>query len=248
MKKLFTRDDFYHTYIAHRGLHDLNSGIPENSAAAFCAAAAAGYGVELDVQLSKDGQVVVFHDDTLERVCGISGRVSDYPYEDLKKMSLCETSETVALFTDVLKVLEQGCGPVVVELKTGTRNGELCRKTLEILRHYKGVFCIESFHPLIVNWFRKHAPEVFRGQLAEGPGGYPRSVPRPVAYMLSTCRLHFLNKPDFIAYEICKRPKRILKLQEKGTMLIAWTSRNPEVDEEGNDAIIFENYRPPLKY
>ncbi len=247
-QKLFDKQHFWHVNFAHRGLHDLAKGIPENSLAAFRAAAEAGYGAELDVQLSKDGQVIVFHDDTLQRICGISGKVADYVYEELHKMSLCGTKETISLLTDVLKVFKNGGGPLIVELKTGKRNKELCQKTYELLKRYQGVFCIESFNPFIVNWFKKNAPEFFRGQLAEGPGGYPRSIPRLVAHMLSYCRLSFLNKPDFIAYEICKRPKRIFKLQKKGAMLFAWTSRKPKVDEAENDAIIFENYRPDLTY
>lgn len=248
MTKLFHKDDFYHIYFAHRGLHDLEKGIPENSLSAFRAAVNAGYGAELDVQLSADGQVVVFHDDTLQRVCGHSGYVSDYNYEELQKMQLYGTDETIPLFADVLEIFQEGSGPLIVELKTGSRNKELCRKTYEILKNYPGVFCIESFNPFIVNWFRKHAPEVFRGQLAEGPGGYPETVPRITAHLLSYCRLSFINKPDFIAYEICRRPKRIQKLREKGILLFAWTSREPKVHEAENDAIIFESYRPPLKY
>ena len=247
-KKQFDKTAFLHVNFAHRGLHDLENGIPENSMAAFQAAAKAGYAAELDVQLSGDGQVVVFHDDNLKRVCGIGGKISDYDYEDLKKMTLCGTSETISLFTDVLREFQKGGGPLLVELKTGSRNKELCRKTCEILKNYPGVYCIQSFNPFIVLWFKKHAPEVFRGQLAEGPGGYPKYIPRFVAHMLSYCWMAFINKPDFIAYEICKRPKRILKLRETGILLFAWTSREPGVNESENDAVIFENYRPGLRY
>ena len=247
-EKLFNKEHFLHLYFAHRGLHDLKSQIPENSLAAFRKAAEAGYGAELDVQLSKDGQVVVFHDDTLDRVCGVKGNVGDYDYAELKKMSLCETTERIPLFSEVLDIFRDKGGPLIVELKTGKRNSELCEKTMQHLKNFPGIFCIESFDPFIVNWFRKNAPEVFRGQLAEGPGGYPRSIPRFAAFLLSRCMLSFLNKPDFIAYEICKRPERIRKMQKKGILLFAWTSRTPDKDEAENDAIIFENYRPPLSF
>ena len=133
-QKLFDKEKFWHINFAHRGLHDMKKGIPENSLAAFRAAVEAGYGAELDVQLSKDGQVVVFHDDTLKRVCGVEGDVVDYDYEDLRKMSLNGTGETIPLFTEVLKIFEKGIGPLIVELKTGKRNKELCRKTYEILK------------------------------------------------------------------------------------------------------------------
>ena len=84
---------------AHRGLHNRDKSVPENSLEAFELAAQAGYGMELDVQLSKDGQVVVFHDDTLERVCGVNARVDELSYEELKKLRLCGTEHTIPLFS-----------------------------------------------------------------------------------------------------------------------------------------------------
>ena len=247
-KKLYDKRCFWHINFAHRGLHDLRKQIPENSLAAFRAAANAGYGAELDVQLSKDGKVVVFHDDDLKRACGIDAPVSDYTYEELSEMSLFGTEETIPLFSDVLDVFRDRDCPLIVELKNGKRNDELCEKTYALLKAYPGVYCIESFNPFIVNWFRKHAPEVFRGQLAEGPDGYKGAVPRFAAYVLAGCWLSFLNKPDFIAYRLGHRPGRVLRMKEKGMLLFAWTSHSLETDTEENDAIIFEHYLPPVKY
>ena len=79
--------------------------MPENSLPAFRAAAEAGYGVELDIQLSRDGQVVVFHDDTLDRVCGVHGRVDEFTFEELRGMRLCGTQETIPLLTEVFEVM-----------------------------------------------------------------------------------------------------------------------------------------------
>ena len=177
----YTAADFRGFYYAHRGLYDNHHGIPENSLAAFRAAAEKGYGVELDVQLSSDGQVVVFHDDTLDRVCGVHGNVADFPLADLQRMKLLDTDEAMPLFTDVLAVLRQGAGPLIVELKTGPRNTELCEKTRELLRSYPGVFCIESFDPRIVLWFRKNAPEIFRGQLSQPREDYDNSNGLPTS-------------------------------------------------------------------
>ena len=112
---------FLHRNFAHRGLHTKDRKVPENSLAAFKRAAERGYGIELDVQLSRDGQVVVFHDDTLDRVTGVVGRVDSYDYDDLKKMHLCGTSETIPLFSEVLKNIG-GAGPLIVELKHCPRN------------------------------------------------------------------------------------------------------------------------------
>ena len=243
----FGKECFLNLNYAHRGLHNIEDGIPENSLAAFRAAKEAGYGAELDVQLSKDGQVVVFHDDTLDRVCSVHGNVCDFDYNDLKEMSLLGTTEHIPLFTEVLDAFLGG-GPLIVELKSGNRNDELCRKTYEILKSYPGIYCIESFHPFIVKWFKDNAPEVFRGQLAEPAGEYPDTVSKLSAWFLAGCRLSFLNKPDFIAYKNTGRPARVLKKRKKGTLLFAWTSRVPDVDQALNDGVIFGNYRPPLKY
>ena len=246
--KTYQATDFKGRYFAHRGLHDIARGIPENSLPAFRAAVAKGYGVELDVQLSSDGRVVVFHDDTLDRVCGVRSRVISHPLAELQQMRLLGTDETIPLFSDVLDILRQGSGPLIVELKTGPRNQELCEKTLSFLRNYPGVFCIESFDPRIVLWFRKHAPEIFRGQLAQPYEGYAGLLPAPVAFLLAGCRLSFLNKPDFIAYRIGRRPRRVLRKRSRGVLLFGWTSKDAEHDAADNDAVIFEACTPPVKY
>lgn len=238
---------FWHRNFAHRGLHVNDDGIPENSIAAFKAAVDAGYGIELDVQLSKDGQVVVFHDDTLNRVCGVDGRVDAYDYGELRQMSLLGTGERIPLFTEVLKILEKGSGPLICELKNGPRNNELCEKTYAILQTYAGDYCIESFNPFIVNWFRKKAPDVFRGQLATAPKNYD-GFKNLVRWLLGNVWFSLINKPDFVAYENIQRPPHVLRLRKKGVMLVAWTSRTPDVDQAQNDAVIFEHYQPPLFY
>ena len=156
---------------AHRGLHTRDKSVPENSLAAFRQAAQEGYGIELDVQLSKDGEVVVFHDDTLDRVCGVHARVDELTWPELQQLRLCGTEEQIPLFSEVLKNI-QGCEALIVELKNGPRNRELCEKTLALLENYHGNVCIESFNPLIVAWFRFHAPDLIRGQLATTVSNY----------------------------------------------------------------------------
>ncbi len=237
---------FFHHNFAHRGLHTEDKSVPENSIAAFLAAKEAGYGVELDVQLSKDGQVVVFHDDTLDRVTGVHGRVDAFTLEELQKMSLCGTAETIPLFTEVLAAYD-GAGPMVVELKTGPHNDELCGKTLAILREYKGVFCIESFNPFIVNWFKKNAPDIVRGQLATTYNDYLPAQKKPIARLLSNCAFSILNKPDFIAYKQGAVPASVQKMRKKGVLLIAWTPHDAS-GEKDYDAMIFEFYRPKTVY
>ncbi len=229
---------------AHRGLHSEDKSVPENSLEAFDKAASAGYGIELDVQLSRDGQVVVFHDDELKRVCGDPRRVDEVDWSELKEMKLCGTEQTVPLFSTVLETVN-GRSPLIVELKTGRRNDELCRKTCETLAGYKGNYCIESFDPRIVAWFRKNAPEIIRGQLAAPASEYKNKKPLP--FLLSHVLLNVIARPHFIAYKIGRRPLSVRISELMGAMKVGWTSTDPG-SEKGRDAVIFEHYRPEVFY
>ena len=228
---------------APRGLHSRDTSVPENSLRAFELAAAAGYGVELDVQLSKDGQVVVFHDDTLKRVCGVEGRVDEYSYAELQQMRLCGTGETIPLFSDVLNTIH-GRGGIICELKTGRRNRELCKKTLDLISAYRGDICIESFDPFIVSWFRFHAPDMLRGQLSSDSF---KEQPPLRAFLLSRCLMNFISRPHFIAYKLTKKPLSVRFAELLGAMKVAWTSHDPR-SEKGQDAVIFEFYRPNISF
>ena len=230
---------------AHRGLHSRDKSVPENSITAFRLAARAGYGVELDVHLSRDGQVVVFHDDTLERVCGVSGRVEDYTFQELQQFRLCGTEERIPLFSEVLGVI-RGRGPIILELKDGPNNRELCRKTLGLLNGYRGSVCIESFNPLIVAWFRFHARDIVRGQLAMPAKGYGQ-MKKPLPFILSNCLMNFIARPQFIAYKIGPQPFPVKLAQWMGAMKVGWTSHEPR-NEKGRDAVIFEFYKPEVSF
>ena len=229
---------------AHRGLHSEDKSIPENSMPAFEKAAEKGYGIELDVQLSKDGQVVVFHDDTLNRVCNVDSRVDEKDYSELSEMKLCGTEFGIPLFSQVLEAVS-GRSTLIVELKTGRRNRELCEKTCKLLREYEGSYCIESFDPTIVAWFRKHAPEIVRGQLAMPRKEYNNKKPLP--FLLGHCLLNIIARPHFIAYKIGKRPLSVRISELMGAMRVGWTSRTPG-NEIGRDAVIFEFYKPDVLY
>ncbi len=232
---------------AHRGLHRADKSVPENSLEAFRLAGEASYGAELDVQVSMDGQVVVFHDDTLDRVCSVHGRVDAFSYDQLQQMSLCGTEQNIPLFSQVLEVFG-GRGPLVVELKTGPRNRELCEKTLALLEGYRGEVCIESFDPRIVAWFRRHAPGLLRGQLAAPMEEYTKDGRgKAQAFLLSRCLLNFLSRPQFIAYKIGPRPLIVRLSELLGAMKFGWTSHGPE-NEAGRDGVIFEFYRPRLRF
>ena len=232
---------------AHRGLHAPDRSVPENSLAAFRLAAKEGYGIELDVQLSKDGQVVVFHDDTLPRVCGVEGPVDGRSFAELRKLRLCGTEERIPLLSEVLASID-GAGPLIVELKTGRRNRELCRKTYALLKKYPGTVCIESFNPFIVAWFRFHAPRMLRGQLVAPAKEYRRDgMGWPTSLLLSRNFFNPLSRPQFIAHRIGRRPLNVRLTEKLGALRFGWTSHE-QANEKGRDGVIFEFYRPKLKF
>ena len=154
-----------HQYYAHRGLHDLEAGVPENSMKAFRLAIEKGFGMEMDVQLSKDGIPVVFHDATLTRMCGVEKRVNELTLAELKQLSLAGTQERIPTFQEFL-TLVNGQVPLIIEIKMDKRDDRIPEAVNEQLRGYQGVYCIESFHPSALIWYRKHRPDVFRGSFA----------------------------------------------------------------------------------
>lgn len=211
---------------AHRGLW--NDEKPENSMAAFRHAVENGFGIELDVHVTADHQLVVFHDNTLNRVCGTDGRVDDMTLADLRRCRLSGTDEQIPTFEEVLAAVD-GRVPLIVELKHGKRNEELCRLAYETLTRYghADMWCIESFHPLCVSWFRKHAPEVIRGQLAYGL----RTVKKRKALdvIVSTLMFNVLSRPDFVAYRADDEPSipmRWMRLCRPS--FAAWTVRSQD--------------------
>lgn len=241
------RSAFAGVNYAHRGLHSRDRSIPENSLSAFRQAAQEGYGIELDVQLSKDGKVVVFHDDTLDRVCGVHARVDSLTWDELRALRLCGTKEQIPLFSDVLRSI-RGTEALIVELKNGPRNRELCEKTKALLDGYCGNVCIESFNPLIVAWFRFHAPHLVRGQLATSLRDYTTDgLKVAAAFLLHHTLLNFLSRPQFIAYRIGRRPPLVRLCTALGALNIGWTSHEPR-NERKHDAVIFEFYRPCQRY
>ncbi len=235
---------------AHRGLHNKSKTIPENSMAAFRKAVEHGYGIELDIQFTKDEQIVVFHDDNLSRVCGIDNRLDSYTYEELRQFSLCNTNEHIPLFIDVLKMID-GKVPLIVELKNGPKNKLLCEKTYEILKNYHGDFCVESFQPLIVAWFKKNAPEILRGQLSAGPEEFKKQLTKLQAFAISRVLTNIVARPHFIAYHKNKSAWLVKLSELLGAIPAVWTIRDNDDSayyEKTNDMVIFEFYSPKVNY
>ncbi len=230
---------------AHRGLHSKDKSVPENSIAAFKAAVENGYGIELDLQLSKDGHVVVFHDYTTNRMCGIDGKVNSFTLEELQKMQLLETQQTIPLFTDVLKVVD-GKTNIIVEVKPTDKYEKLCEKTLAILREYSGPYCVESFDPKIVMWFRKNAPDVTRGQLTSHPSIFEGA--KLYQRVAVGCVLtNVVARPHFIAHGLENKSIFVRIAEMTGTMRVCWTVTDEDDAarrERENDAVIFEFYEP----
>jgi len=234
---------------AHRGLHTDNQQIPENSIPAFAAAREGNYGIELDVQLSKDEQVVVFHDDDLKRVCGVDALVNSKDWEELSGLPLFNTQENMPLLSDVLETV--GDTPLIIELKSaGANNSRLCEKTLEILRQKGQIWCIESFDPRIVAWFHDNAPDVLRGQLSRPPRNM-EGISEMTAFLLGNLLTNFMARPHFIAYENKKHPITVKLCRAMKPMNAVWTVK-PGQDiikcEKKNDTIIFEYYRPEARF
>lgn len=232
---------------AHRGLHD--GANAENSLEAFQRAVKAGYGIELDVRLSSDGEVMVFHDDTLKRACGRPERVDTHSADELAQMEIFDTRCHIPTFDQVLQTVN-GKVPLVVEIKTGGSRQELCEKTAKLLEAYRGDYCVESFDPRVLLWFRKNSPDVIRGQLAMNfLKDRQKGMPLLLAVILSGMLTNFITRPDFIAYKLDDRHDLPFMLCRKlfREPAAAWTVRSWDEEKKSAqlfDAVIFENFRP----
>jgi len=231
---------------AHRGLH--GDGVPENSRLAFRLAVEAGYGIELDVRLSKDGELVVFHDDTLTRVANTEGRVIDYTASELKKMSLQGTDQTVPTFLEVLALVE-GKVPLLVEIKEDPGVSAVSRKTAEILSEYDGDYIVESFNPLSLRNVRKYLPKAECGILSQNYMKDPK-YKKPLYFILGALLTNCICRPSFIAFngrDHASVPLRLVRFIFR-TATFAWTVRTAEDEAalraRGFDSVIFEGYCP----
>lgn len=233
---------------AHRGLHNKDEGIPENSLAAFRRAVEHGFGAELDVHLLKDGSLAVFHDSALQRICGTEGIIEDLTAEDLKNYSLLGTGETIPLFTDVLALFE-GKTPLIIELKVvGNNAAALTDAVMAVLKDWNGTYCIESFHPSVVGHLKKHYPHVIRGQLSEN-FFKNRKMSVITAFLTTFLLTTAFTRPDFIAYAHQDRSNISLRLMRRlyGVHEVGWTIRDQALMEQlERDGVtpIFENFIP----
>ncbi|MBQ7379465.1 MAG: glycerophosphodiester phosphodiesterase [Clostridia bacterium] len=234
----------YGKTFAHRGLWDQES--PENSLAAFRKAVEAGYGIEFDIHKTKDGHVVVFHDDTLVRMCGVEGRIEDKTLEELSELRLKGTDQKIPTLQEMLELVD-GRVPLLVELKGAALDTSLCPVADEILSQYKGVYMIESFNPLLVRWYRKNRPDVVRGQLfcnllKEKKGN------KLFYFLITVLATNVLAKPHFLAYgqeSVHNLSFMICKYLYRAPAFV-WTVRKPEQipAAKRGEGIIFEGFIP----
>lgn len=231
--------------VAHRGLWSPD-GAPENSLGAFQAACEAGYGIELDVQLSADGEAMVFHDGKLKRMCGVEGRLSDYSAADLGAMPLAGTDETIPTLAETLALVGKRAF-VHIELKTPNGQvGPLEQRVHEIIIDHAGPLCIIGFNPYSHAWFADRFPNVLRGldsySYRDAPGMGPEQ--RAAYGRLEQVEI---ARPHFLALGLDMLPSAEgVKYRERGMPVVAWTVRDPaqwEAIKDGCDNLIFEGFR-----
>lgn len=202
--------------IAHRGLHQ-GTAVPENSLAAFEAAIAANHPIELDVQLLADGHLAVFHDRDLKRLTGHKGRIANQTSYSLKQFCLYNTDQVIPLLSEVLACVN-GQVPVLIEIKNEKKVGPPEQALVKTLAGYQGEFAVQSFNPRSLQWFKRHAPEILRGQLASKPQNFLRS------HLLLT----WASAPHFISYNVKALPTlpTTLARHHFNRPLLAWTVRS----------------------
>ncbi|MEO1138332.1 MAG: glycerophosphodiester phosphodiesterase family protein [Pseudomonadota bacterium] len=237
--------------LAHRALHDVSDGRPENSRSAIVAAIDHGYGLEIDLQLSRDGAAMVFHDYDLKRLTGVSGAVQQRDAAALEQVQLSGGQEGIPGFSEVLSLVA-GRVPMLVELKDqhgqmGVTDGRLEAATAQALTDYGGPVAVMSFNPEMVAKMAVLAPDVPRGLVT---CGYPQ---RDWSLLRPDVRDRLRNIPDydrvgatFISHQASDlgRP-RVAALKARGAKVFCWTIRSPQDEAEARqvaDNVTFEGY------
>ena len=240
-------EDIYDSFLtnkmfAHRGLWDKNS--PENSLSAFQKAIGKGYCIELDVNPIEDGTPVVFHDSKMSRMTNKDRYIQNLSREELETTTLLDTNEKIPTLEETLKFVK-GRVPLLIEIKSQEKIGELEKRVLELLKNYKGEYAIQSFNPYTLAWFHDNAPKIWRGQLSSffknvKLGFFKKSI-------LKRLGMKKLSKFNFVSYDIKNIPNRFTKKLE--VPLLTWTVRNQEDYIKAiqyADNVIFEGFEPKI--
>lgn len=218
---------------AHRGLFANAAGVPENSLAAFRAAKAAGFGMEMDVALSGDGEVVVFHDDRCGRLCGVDVALKETPWKIMQNFRLLGTSERVPLLGEVLQEIA-GSVPLMIELKSFDSeagfhcNGELENKVMQALSAYAGDFALKSFNPFTVRHLKNgeglRAPVGFLACNYTRDGDFP-FLSAAEAEEHANLESREASLADFISYNIHDLEARHRQTVGASKPILVWTVR-----------------------
>ena len=208
---------------AHRGLHGL--GVVENSRAAFRAAIALGHGIETDVQGARDGEAMVFHDATLERLTEAAGALATFTPVELGQINLRGTTEKIPQLPEMLALIA-GRVPVLIEIKAkGPRVAPLCLSVRRALEGYRGDAAIMSFNPLVGAWFADHAMRIVRGLVVTEDG--KRGAKGAVERWASMAKA----KPDFLAYDVRDLPSKFAAAaRARGIPVLTWTVRDADAE------------------
>lgn len=212
--------------VAHKGQWGPGSLRPENSLAAFGQAADNGHPIELDVQLSSDGRVVVFHDHELERMTGQDGRLADKTLAELRESRLLGGTETIPALSEALDLIDARV-PVFVEIKNEGEVGELEDAVAAELAGYAGPVAVMSFNPYSLARMAETAPQYPRGQLSSAFEG--EDLAWYEVFLLRNLMMNWSSRPDFIAYDLAELPDAGTGLQKlRGRPLLGWTAETPE--------------------
>jgi glycerophosphoryl diester phosphodiesterase len=241
--------------IAHRALHDRAAGRVENSPSAIRAAVAAGYGIEIDLQLSADGQAMVFHDEDLDRLTDATGPVIARTAADLQTILLKDSPDTIPTLSQVL-TLVAGRVPLLIEIKDqsltmGATDGRLEAATARALQGYPGPVAVMSFNPASVAHMARLAPGIPRGitTSAYDPGDWA-PLPADTCAQLRDIPDFGATGASFISHEAAdlSRP-RVAELKAQGAAVLCWTIRSPAAEAQARQVahnITFEGYAAAL--
>ncbi len=231
----------HYRQVAHRGLHDRELGIPENSLPAFARAVEQGKAIELDLHATADNRLVVLHDFQLKRMTGVPGIVEEWTLEDLRKLRLQGTDAQIPTLDEVLELVN-GRVPLLLEIKS-ERLGEVGRLEpvlMKRLASYQGEFILEAFNPEVLVWLHRHAPQYIRGQL-----GNLDDENRQFKFYSRHLMFNPLSRPDFIAFDIQKIDYKLrLACKKHGLPLLGWTIRTEAELKKADrlcDGVIYEH-------
>ena len=212
--------------IAHKGIYD-NDKIPENSIKAFELAIKKQIPIELDIHITKDNKIVVFHDNNLFRMTGVNKEIKKCTYKELLKLNLLNTTYSIPTLDEVLNLIN---GKVLldIEIKNDNRPKDICNILIKKLENYKGKFVIKSFYPNIIYWLKINKPEYVRGILI--PIHYKQKL---LKLLKNKTNILIYTKPDFIcSNKNLVKTKFIIKQRKKGKPIIAWTINNEKEKEK----------------